>query len=199
MQATSVAPRRQQILEALARELETSPGSPITTARLAGAVGVSEAALYRHFPSKAKMFEALIAFAEDSVFGRVKRILAQEPDALRRCEKVMVLLLGFSERNPGITRVLLGDVLAGENERLQERVAQFFNRIETQLRQILREGEAASHVTPITTSVPVAASLLVALVEGKMVRYVRSRFKRTPLEEWDRQWQLLARTLFSAG
>ena len=199
MQATSVAPRRQQILEALARELETSPGSRITTARLAGAVGVSEAALYRHFPSKAKMFEALIAFAEDSVFGRVKRILAQEPDALRRCEKVMVLLLGFSERNPGITRVLLGDVLAGENERLQERVAQFFNRIETQLRQILREGEAASHVTPITTSVPVAASLLVALVEGKMVRYVRSRFKRTPLEEWDRQWQLLARTLFSAG
>ncbi len=199
MQATSVAPRRQQILEALARELETSPGSRITTARLAGAVGVSEAALYRHFPSKAKMFEALIAFAEDSVFGRVTRILAQEPDALRRCEKVMVLLLGFSERNPGITRVLLGDVLAGENERLQERVAQFFNRIETQLRQILREGEAASHVTPITTSVPVAASLLVALVEGKMVRYVRSRFKRTPLEEWDRQWQLLARTLFSAG
>ena len=199
MQATSVAPRRQQILEALARELETSPGSRITTARLAGAVGVSEAALYRHFPSKAKMFEALIAFAEDSVFGRVKRILAQEPDALRRCEKVMVLLLGFSERNPGITRVLLGDVLAGENERLQERVAQFFNRIETQLRQILREGEAASHVTPITTSVPVAASLLVALVEGKMVRYVRSRFKRTPLEEWDRQWQLLSRTLFSAG
>ena len=199
MQATGVVPRRQQILEALARELETSPGSRITTARLAGAVGVSEAALYRHFPSKAKMFEALIAFAEDSVFGRVKRILAQESDALRRCEKVTVLLLGFSERNPGITRVLLGDVLVGENERLQERVAQFFNRIETQLRQILREGEAATHVTPIATSVPVAASLLVALVEGKMVRYVRSRFKRTPLEEWDRQWQLLSSTLFGAS
>ncbi len=199
MQATGVVPRRQQILEALARELETSPGSRITTARLAGAVGVSEAALYRHFPSKAKMFEALIAFAEDSVFGRVKRILTQESDALHRCEKVMVLLLGFSERNPGITRVLLGDVLAGENERLQERVAQFFNRIETQLRQILREGEAVSHVTPIATSVPVAASLLVALVEGKMVRYVRSRFKRAPLEEWDRQWQLLSSTLFQSG
>lgn len=199
MQATGVAPRRQQILEALARELETSPGSRITTARLAGAVGVSEAALYRHFPSKAKMFEALIAFAEDSVFGQVKRILAQESDALGRCDRVMFLLLKFSERNPGITRVLLGDVLAGENERLQERVAQFFNRIETQLRQILREGEATSHVTPIATSVPVAASLLVALVEGKMVRYVRSRFKRAPLEEWDRQWPLLSTTLFGAG
>ena len=159
MQVTSVAPRRQQILEALASELETSPGSRITTARLAGAVGVSEAALYRHFPSKAKMFEGLIAFAEDSVFGLVKRILAQEPDTRRRCEKVMVLLLGFSERNPGITRVLLGDVLAGENERLQERVAQFFNRIETQLRQILREGEATSHAPPFA-AVPVAASLL---------------------------------------
>lgn len=195
MQVTSVAPRRQQILEALASELETSPGSRITTARLAGAVGVSEAALYRHFPSKAKMFEGLIAFAEDSVFGLVKRILAQEPDTRRRCEKVMVLLLGFSERNPGITRVLLGDVLAGENERLQERVAQFFNRIETQLRQILREGEATSRARPIA-AVPVAASLLVAVVEGKMLHYVRSRFKRKPLEDWDRQWQLLSTALF---
>ncbi|MDJ0862354.1 MAG: nucleoid occlusion factor SlmA [Gammaproteobacteria bacterium] len=196
MQVTGVVPRREQILQALARELETSPGSRITTARLAGAVGVSEAALYRHFPSKAKMFEALIAFAEDSVFGQVKRILAQESEAARRCERIMFLLLGFSERNPGITRVLLGDVLAGEHARLQERVAQFFNRIETQFRQILREGEATSEETPMATTVPVAASLLVALVEGKMLRYVRSRFKRAPLEEWDRQWQLLAATLF---
>ncbi len=195
MEVAVSAPRRQQILEALARELETSPGSRITTARLADAVGVSEAALYRHFPSKAKMFEALITFAEDSVFGLVKRILTQEADALRRCEKVMVLLLGFSERNPGITRVLLGDALVGENERLQERVAQFFNRVETQLKQVLREGEASDHVAPAAT-VPVIASLLVAIIEGKMVKYVRSRFSRKPLEEWDKQWELLSTTLF---
>ena len=195
MEVAVSAPRRQQILEALARELETSPGSRITTARLADAVGVSEAALYRHFPSKAKMFEALITFAEDSVFGLVKRILTQEADALRRCEKVMVLLLGFSERNPGITRVLLGDALVGENERLQERVAQFFNRVETQLKQVLREGEASDQVAPAAT-VPVTASLLVAIIEGKMVKYVRSRFSRKPLEEWDKQWELLSTTLF---
>ena len=195
MEVAVSAPRRQQILEALARELETSPGSRITTARLADAVGVSEAALNRHFPSKAKMFEALITFAEDSVFGLVKRILTQEADALRRCEKVMVLLLGFSERNPGITRVLLGDALVGENERLQERVAQFFNRVETQLKQVLREGEASDHVAPAAT-VPVIASLLVAIIEGKMVKYVRSRFSRKPLEEWDKQWELLSTTLF---
>ncbi len=195
MEVAVSAPRRQQILEALARELETSPGSRITTARLADAVGVSEAALYRHFPSKAKMFEALITFAEDSVFGLVKRILTQEADALRRCEKVMVLLLGFSERNPGITRVLLGDALVGENERLQERVAQFFNRVETQLKQVLREGEASDRVAPAAT-VPVIASLLVAIIEGKMVKYVRSRFSRKPLEEWDKQWELLSTTLF---
>ena len=194
MEVAVSAPRRQQILEALARELETSPGSRITTARLADAV-VSEAALYRHFPSKAKMFEALITFAEDSVFGLVKRILTQEADALRRCEKVMVLLLGFSERNPGITRVLLGDALVGENERLQARVAQFFNRVETQLKQVLREGEASDHVAPAAT-VPVIASLLVAIIEGKMVKYVRSRFSRKPLEEWDKQWELLSTTLF---
>lgn len=194
MEAASQGPRRQQILEALARELETSPGSRITTARLAEAVGFSEAALYRHFPSKAKMFEALISFAEDSVFGLVKRILGQESDALGRCEKVMVVLLGFSERNPGITRVLLGDALVGENERLQERVAQFFNRMETQFKQILREGEAAGQLSP-AAPVQVVANLLVAVAEGKMVQYVRSRFQRAPLADWGEQWRLLSHTL----
>lgn len=182
--------RRQQILEALARELEVSPGSRITTARLAAAVGVSEAALYRHFPSKAKMFEALISFAEESVFGLMRRILTQEPDATRRCERMMVLLLGFSERNPGITRVLLGDALTGESERLQERVGQFFNRVETQLKQVLREGEAASQLRPLA-SAQVVAGLLVAVAQGKMAHYVRSRFSRSPLEDWAEQWQLL--------
>lgn len=187
--------RRQQILEALAHELEVNPGRPITTAKLAEAVGVSEAALYRHFPSKAKMFEALIEFAEETVFGRVRRILEEEPDALRRCESIMVLMLGFSERNPGISRVLLGEALVGEHERLQERVGQFFSRIETQLKQILREGEAASQ---IRVNVPVASvsQLLVAVVEGKMGQYSRSRFQRKPLDDWSGQWPVLAASLF---
>ena len=134
--------RRQQILETLARELESHPGSRITTASLAEAVGVSEAALYRHFASKAKMFEALIDFAEDSIFGIVNTIMSQEKNAATRCEKIIRLLLGFSEKNPGITRVLLGDALVGENDRLRTRVSQFFDRIETQFRQVLREASS---------------------------------------------------------
>jgi TetR/AcrR family transcriptional regulator len=183
-------PRRQQILEALARELETSPGDRITTARLAEVVGVSEAALYRHFASKAKMFEALIEFAEETVFGLVGRILAEEPDGERRCERILRLLLGFSERNPGITRVLLGDALVGEHARLRARVGQFFSRIETQLRQVLREAEAAGrHRWPAPVSV--LAGLLLATAEGKMVQYVRSGFERSPLDAWEEQWRLL--------
>ncbi|RKZ66619.1 MAG: nucleoid occlusion factor SlmA, partial [Gammaproteobacteria bacterium] len=131
--------RKQQILEVLALQLEENPGTRITTASLARAVGVSEAALYRHFASKAKMFEALIDFSEESVFGLINSILEQEKDAIVRCEKIVQVLLGFSERNPGITRVLVGDALVGENERLRGRVLQFFERLETQFKQILRE------------------------------------------------------------
>ena len=119
--------RRQQILEVLAQELESHPGSRITTAALAEAVGVSEAALYRHFASKAKMFEALIDFAEDSVFSLTNKILEQEKDVVVRCERLIQLVLGFSDRNPGIPRVLLGDALVGENERLRVRVGKFYS------------------------------------------------------------------------
>ena len=188
-------PRRQQILEALARELETSPGDRITTARPAAVVGVSEAALYRHFASKAKMFEALIAFAEDSVFSLVTRILAEEPDPKARCDRVLRLVLGFSERNPGITRVLLGDALVGEHERLQQRSVQFFNRIETQVKQVLREAEAATG-RRWPAPVPAVAGLLVAVVEGRLVQFARSRFQRSPLETWDDQWRVLSTALF---
>jgi len=188
--------RRQQILEALARELEGSPGSRITTARLAREVGVSEAALYRHFPSKAKMFEALIAFAEDTVFERVAAILDGDGDAGLRCERIAGLLLGFSRRNPGITRILLGDALVGENERLRARVVQFFDRMETQLRQVLRESEHyGSRRLPVP--VPEAASLIMALVEGRMVQFARSDFKRPPDADWERQWGLVREALFA--
>jgi TetR/AcrR family transcriptional regulator len=184
--------RRQQILEALARELETSPGERITTAGLARAVGVSEAALYRHFPSKARMFESLIEFIEESVFGLINRILAEEGSADSRCEKILAVLLGFSERNPGITRILMGDALTGETERLRVRVGQFFDRVETQLKQVLREGElagelAAGHGGPTT------ANMLLAVAEGRMNQFVRSGFRRLPTESWGRQWSALSR------
>ena len=188
-------PRRQQILEALARELETSPRNRITTARLAAVVGVSEAALYRHFASKAKMFEALIAFAEVSVFGLMSRILAEEQAAAPRCERILRLLLGFAARNPGITRVLLGDALVGEHERLQTRAGQFFNRVETQIKQILREAEV-SRGTRWPTPVSEAAGLMLAVAEGRMVQFARSRFQRSPLEGWEDQWRVLQAALF---
>jgi TetR/AcrR family transcriptional regulator len=187
--------RRQQILEALAHELETSPGERITTASLARAVGVSEAALYRHFPSKAKMFEGLIEFLEDTVFGLVTRILAEEKDVVTRCEKIMGVLLGFSARNPGITRILVGDALVGETERLRVRVGQFYDRIETQFKQVLREGELAGRL-PSGAPAAAMAGLLVAAAHGRMAQFVRSGFKRSPLELWEQQWPLLARGLF---
>ena len=124
-------PRSQQILEALARHLEQAPGQRITTARLAQIVGVSEAALYRHFPSKAKMFEALIEFAEDSIFSLVTRILADETSSVVRIDRLMRMFLGFAQRNPGIARLLYGDILTGEDGRLRKRVAQFYDRLDS--------------------------------------------------------------------
>ena len=187
--------RRQQILEALARELETRPGERITTARLAQVVGVSEAALYRHFPSKAKMFEALIEFSEESVFGLANRVLSEESEATRRCERILTMLLTFSDRNPGITRVLLGEALVGEHERLRARVAQFFNRFETQLKQILREGEQVTGLAS-RTNVAAIANLLMAVVEGRMMQFSRSDFEHSPMESWKQQWPLLRAGLF---
>lgn len=193
--STDKSSRRQQILEALAHELETNPGERITTASLARAVGVSEAALYRHFPSKAKMFEGLIEFLEDTVFGLINRILADEKDVVARCEKIMTVLLGFSARNPGITRILVGDALVGETERLRVRVGQFYDRIETQFKQVLREGELAGRL-PSGAPVAAMAGLLVAAAHGRMAQFVRSGFKRSPVEMWEQQWPLLARGLF---
>ena len=187
--------RRQQILEVLAHELEIHPGDRITTAGLAKAVGVSEAALYRHFPSKARMFEGLIGFAEDSVFGLVNRIIADQPLAIQRCEMILNLLLSFSERNPGITRILVGDALIGENERLRQRVSQFFERIETQLRQVLREAVVAE--TPrLRLSVQGTASLLMSIADGRMSQFVRSGFRALPTAHWQELWPAIAAAAF---
>lgn len=188
--------RRQQILETLARELEQRPGSRITTASLARAVGVSEAALYRHFASKAKMYEALIDFAEESVFGLVNNIVAQEPDTVNRCEKIVRVMLGFAERNPGITRVLLGDALVGENERLRTRVARFFDRIETQFKQLLREANLGNERRAAPGTIDATANQLMVVIEGKLSRFARSEFEKKPTEYWDDQWRQISAALF---
>ncbi len=189
--------RRHQILEALAQQLETCPGERITTANLAKAVGVSEAALYRHFPSKARMFEGLIEFIEDTVFGLVNRILAEQGGSAIRCERILTVLLGFSARNPGITRILMGDALVGETDRLRVRIGQFFDRVETQLKQVLREGELAGDLLP-GTAIGAAANLLLSVAAGRMNHFVRSGFKREPLENWEQQWPMLAQGMFAA-
>lgn len=186
--------RKQQILEALAQELENSPGERITTAGLAKAVGVSEAALYRHFPSKAKMFEGLIEFIEDTIFSIINQILNDQSSALTRTETILKVVLGFAERNPGISRLMAGDVLVGETERLRQRIGQFYERLETQLKQVLREGEMKQE---LSTSLPVqpTANLLLATIEGRLNQYIRTGFKRSPLELWDDQWVLLSGVL----
>ena len=197
MAESRTSSRRQQILEALARDLEQRPGYRITTARLAEVVGVSEAALYRHFPSKAKMFEALIEFAEDSVFGLVTRILAEDTQSHIRCQRIVSVLLTFAVRNPGITRVLLGDALVGEHERLRTRAGQFFNRIETQLKQVLSEGEQRDELIQRTFT-GAKANMMTALVEGRMGQFVRSGFQRAPTEDWETQWSLISTSVFKS-
>ncbi len=184
--------RRQDILQTLARLLQERPGEPITTAVLAQAVGVSEAALYRHFPSKAKMFEALIEFAENTVFTRINRIVEETPHAEARLQQVALLVLGFAEKNPGIAAVLQGNALTGETVALQLRVAQFFDRIETQMRQMLREGEThGAALMPADV-----ASVVLAMIEGRIAQAVRTRFRVPPTTGFETQWPPLARALF---
>ena len=187
--------RKDQILQALAHMLETSPGVRITTSALAKEVGVSEAALYRHFPSKAKMFEGLIEFIEETLFSRIALILDDEPEALRRCEKILTLLLTFCERNPGLTRIINGDALAGEPDRLRHRMIQLFDRLETQIKQILREAELNEGLRTRST-VGTTSNMILALAEGRISQFVRSEFKRKPTDQWQDQWQDISAVVF---
>jgi TetR/AcrR family transcriptional regulator len=141
------------------------------------------------------MFEGLIEFIEDTIFSRVSLILNEEGSAIDRCEKILTLLLAFAERNPGITRILTGDALAGETSRLRVRVAQFFDRLETQIKQILREAEIREGLRT-TMPIGVASNLLMAAAEGRICQYVRSEFKRSPSEHWQDQWSVLIDGLF---
>ncbi|GHC24638.1 nucleoid occlusion factor SlmA [Aidingimonas halophila] len=190
-QELSKSNRREEILQALALMLEEDSGKRITIASLARQVGVSEAALYRHFPSKARMFEGLIEFIEDTLFERIRRILDNTPEALPRCQQILTLLLAFTEKNPGLSRLLGGDALTGETARLRLRIHQLFERLETQLKQVLREAEVREGRRP-TLPASQIANLLLAHVEGRITQFVRSDFRRRPTEYWEDQWPLLA-------
>lgn len=196
MPATKRTNRRAQILQALASMLETNPGQRITTAKLAAQVGVSEAALYRHFPSKARMFEGLIDFIEETLFSRINKIINEEKDTATRCQLILHLILGFSEKNPGITRILNGDALMGEQDRLRNRIAQLFERIETQLKQILRERKLREGKT-LPAEEGQIANLLICYTDGRINQFIRSEFTRRPTDGFAEQWQLIKTQFFA--
>ncbi|MCA6222188.1 MULTISPECIES: nucleoid occlusion factor SlmA [Photorhabdus] len=183
--------RREEILQALAHMLQSSDGSHrITTAKLAANVGVSEAALYRHFPSKTRMFDSLIEFIEDSLISRINLILQDEKDTITRIRLILILILGFSEKNPGLTRIMTGHALMFEQNRLQGRINQLFERIEVQIRQVLKEkklrdGQGFSYDESLL------ASQLLAFCEGMLSRFVRSEFHYRPTQEFEARWPLL--------
>ncbi len=183
--------RRVQILQALAAMLEQPGSERITTAALAAHLGVSEAALYRHFASKAQMFEGLIEFIEQSVFSLVNQITEREATGPLQAARVVTMLLQFGERNPGMTRVMVGDALVFENERLQQRMNLFFDKIEASLRQNLRELSAAGEFAAPGADVPVRAALLIDFVTGRLQRYARSGFRRLPSERLDASLRLI--------
>lgn len=174
--------RRVQILQALATMLEQPGAERITTAALAARLDVSEAALYRHFASKAQMFESLIDFIEQTVFSLVNQIAEREPDPLQRSRKVVTMVLQFSEKNPGMTRVMVGDALVFENERLQDRMNLFFDKLEAGLKQNLREALASTGSASPTLDAQVRASVTLAFMMGRLQRFARSGFKRLPSE-----------------
>jgi TetR/AcrR family transcriptional regulator len=183
--------RKLQILQTLAGMLEQPKGEKITTAALAAKLEVSEAALYRHFASKAQMFEGLIEFIETSVFGLINQIGEQQENGLAQAEEIVTMLLGFAERNPGMTRVMIGDALVNEDERLQQRMNQFIERIELALRQSLRM--AASQGQAQEAEAALRANLAASFVVGRWHRYAKSGFRQSPTENAQAQLAMLLR------
>lgn len=191
--------RREQILQALAAMLEKPGSDRITTAALAANLSVSEAALYRHFASKAQMFEGLIEFIEQSVFSLVQQVAGRDGEVLdvtpedgaRRAARIVALVLQFAERNPGMVRVLMGDALLLEHDRLQVRMNQFFDRIESTLRQCLRPAAGALGSATPTVDAQVAASVLMSFLQGRLQRFVRTGFRRQPTEHLDASLAML--------
>jgi TetR/AcrR family transcriptional regulator len=177
--------RRAQILQMLATMLEQPGAERITTALLASKLDVSEAALYRHFASKAQMFEGLIDFIEQTVFTLINQIAEREGDGAQKAARMVTVLLQFGEKNPGMTRVMVGDALVFENERLQQRMNQFFERVESALRQVLRAAAEARQSGAPTVEAQVKAAVLVSFALGTLQRFARSGFKRSPLDNLD--------------
>ena len=178
--------RKNQILQTLAEMLEKPQAEKITTAALAAKLDVSEAALYRHFASKAQMFEGLIEFIEQTLFSLINKITSEETDGLRQLDAIISLLLGFAQKNPGMTRVLIGDALVHENERLQTRINQLHDRIESTLRQALRFA-VTQQEAPADLDANAMANLLLAFVTGRWHQFAKSGFKRSPMDMLDIQ------------
>jgi TetR/AcrR family transcriptional regulator len=186
--ASKPGERRLQILQTLAAMLETPRGEKVTTAALASRLDVSEAALYRHFASKAQMFEGLIEFIETTLFSLVNRIGTESTDGVAQASQMVAVLLGFAEKNPGMTRVLIGDALVNEDERLQARMNQLYDRIEAALRQSLKIAQAGG----AWPGDPVAdANVLLAFVVGRWTLFAKAGFKRLPQDSWDAQRRYL--------
>lgn len=182
--------RKHQILQTLAAMLEKPKSEKITTAALAERLDVSEAALYRHFASKAQMFEGLIEFIEQTLFGLVNKITTEETSGLKQLEAILSMLLGFALKNPGMTRVLIGDALVNENERLQLRINQLLDRLEATLKQALRFAISEKQL-PESTDAAAQANLMLAYVIGRWHQFAKSGFKRDPTDFWAAQWPAL--------
>ena len=190
--------RKLQILQTLAGMLETPQAEKITTAALAARVEVSEAALYRHFASKAQMYEGLIEFIEQTLFGLINRIAAEEAQGLQQAKAMAQLLLGFAEKNRGMTRVLTGEALVNENERLQARVNQLLDRVEASLKQSLRIAASQGDVSA-GLDAAAAANLMLGWIQGRWQQFVKSGFKRPPLAQWESQWNMMAKGFATAS
>ncbi len=185
--------RKLQILQTLAQMLQNPRAEKITTAALAAKLDVSEAALYRHFASKAQMFEGLIEFIEESIFGLINKITTDEKSGVKQLEAMLTMLLGFAKKNPGMTRVLIGDALVNENERLQTRINQLHDRLEASIKQALRFASSQNELSA-DMDTAAQANLLMCYVTGRWHQYAKSGFKREPMEHWARQWRELIRS-----
>jgi TetR/AcrR family transcriptional regulator len=188
--ATRPGERKNQILQVLAEMLEAPKGEKITTAALAARLDVSEAALYRHFASKAQMYEGLIGFVEESVFGLINQISTERESGLKQAHAIAAMLLSFAEKNPGMTRVLIGDALVNENERLQLRINQLHDRLEATLKQSLRLAATQGDIDK-DADVAAQANLMLAYITGRWHQYAKSGFKRLPTELWQAQGPML--------
>ena len=188
--AARTGERKTQILHTLAQMLENPAAEKITTAALAARLAVSEAALYRHFSGKAEMFEGLIDFIEQTLFGLINKITTEEKSGVRQLEAMVAVLLGFAQKNRGMTRVLIGDALVHEDNRLQVRINQLHDRIEAALKQALRFGVTQQEVLA-EVDVAAQANLLMSFVTGRWHQFAKSGFKRDPVELWSKQWRQL--------